>query len=304
MPLYNNSMMRGALGITRSGDLRTGRTYSVSGFGADAPPCAPCDAARRAAADRAMGAPPVFYDTDTNMTLSGYGRFSGFGEVKDNAAAPLSSFYGRTDDKWDIWMNEAARTWARVTGNTEEAIMYRNRGVQLNGAFGKTWLKSCSTFATPLPDDPTNCNDVPLVGLACRGLPANFHPCESVVRGGIVGAVSTGAQQVTEQAQQTYTSVTGGGYPSASASAVISGQYDPAALAAVASMGLTPAVRDSLRASAAGKLFALRARTATTSEDTLGTEGSGEEEKKGGMNTALIVGGVAAVVAAVFLLKK
>lgn len=33
MPLYNNSMMRGALGITRTGDLRTGRTYALRGFG-------------------------------------------------------------------------------------------------------------------------------------------------------------------------------------------------------------------------------------------------------------------------------
>lgn len=33
MPLYNNSVaMRGALGITRSGDVRTGRTYSLQGF--------------------------------------------------------------------------------------------------------------------------------------------------------------------------------------------------------------------------------------------------------------------------------
>lgn len=303
MPLYNNSMsMRGALGITRSGDPVTGRTYSTASMGN--PPCAPCDAARRAAADRAMGAPPVFYDSDTNRMLSG---FRGFGEVKENAAAPLAEFYGRTDDKWDIWMNEAARTWARVTGNVEEAITYRNRGVQLNNAFGqKGPLSSCSTFATPLPDDPTNCNDIPLAGLACRGLPANFHPCESVVRGGLTGALTTAADQGTKQAQQMYTDVTGQGYPSATPTGTQVTIPDRAALMASVREGmLNPALRMQLRASGIDKLAALRARIGNTTEDTLGTVGSETGAKKDeGMGMGLMLGLAAAAVAAVVLLKK
>lgn len=277
MAPMNNSMLA-ALGISRTGDLRTGRIYS--GYGQ--PPCAPCDAARRRMMDRGM---------------AGFGGFRGFGALKVDPAAPLADFYGRTDDRWDIWMNEAARTWARVTGNTDEAIVYRNRGVQLNNAFGnKSIFESCASVATALPNSTEDCKDIPLAGLACRGLPANFHPCESVVRGGTAGAVASGTQQFVASAQQAWESASGQ-QPSAGPTGSINTAANLTDLLSSGSLGIPGTLRDSLNAAAARKSSILRMKLGDTKEDVLGVE-----KPKG--NTALLVGGVLAVGAALFLLRK
>jgi hypothetical protein len=130
-----------------------------------------------------LGLPPASQEAGVaSIRRARMMRMNGFGATISDPNVPLSGFYGREGDRWDVWMNEAARTWARVRGNEAEAITFRNRGVSLNGAFGRGWFESCSTFATPLPDNTTDCNEIPVVGLACRGLPINFHPCESITK--------------------------------------------------------------------------------------------------------------------------
>lgn len=263
MPLYNNSMsMRGALGITRSGSDVTGRAYD----------------------------------------LTSRGQFMGFGELKTDPAAPLAAYYGRTDDSWDQWMNAAARTWANVTGNTEEAIKFRNRGVQLNDAFGtKGYTSSCSTLFTALPNDPNDCNDIPCQGLICRGLPANFHPCESVVRAGPLKAAEKCGKNAADFVQ---TLTSNPATENASAAQEQASATPPMGTQDLRTMlmstirqgGFDPTLRAELRASAVNKWSALRDRIPDTSKDVLGVE-----EKS---NTPLIVGGIAVAAVAFFLLKK